>query len=278
MDISRPSEFPVVFSSDGENLVGIVHPGNNSENGVLIAVGGPQYRVGSHRQFLLLARYLAGYGTSVMRFDFAGMGDSTGHHVGFENTFPQIRDAASVFEASCSNVRRLVVWGLCDAASTIAMHAHEDTRVTGMVLVNPWVRSETSLAKTRVKHYYWRRFISADFWRKVVSGKFRLFESLGSLFGNIKSATTSDGDTATLSYRMVRGLQQFDGDVLIILCGADVTALEFEDTATGSPEWADVLAKPNVSVKRIPDANHTFSRATWRDSVFDWTRDLVSGQ
>ncbi len=46
--------------------------------GVLIVVGGPQYRVGSHRQFVLLARALAARGFAAMRFDCTGMGDSDG--------------------------------------------------------------------------------------------------------------------------------------------------------------------------------------------------------
>ena len=46
--------------------------------GVLIVVGGPQYRVGSHRQFTLLARRLAAQGYPTLRFDYRGMGDSGG--------------------------------------------------------------------------------------------------------------------------------------------------------------------------------------------------------
>ena len=45
----------------GENrLVGVATiPEKGSDVGVLVLVGGPQYRIGSHRQFALLARALA---------------------------------------------------------------------------------------------------------------------------------------------------------------------------------------------------------------------------
>ena len=56
--------------------------------GVVIVVGGAQYRVGSHRQFVGLARHLAAHGHPVLRFDFPGMGDSPGDWVGFESTAP----------------------------------------------------------------------------------------------------------------------------------------------------------------------------------------------
>ncbi|KAB8057318.1 hydrolase 1, exosortase A system-associated, partial [Janthinobacterium violaceinigrum] len=58
-------------------LVGILSlPAAPGPRGVLIVTGGPQYRVGSHRQFVLLARALAAQGVPVLRFDLRGMGDS----------------------------------------------------------------------------------------------------------------------------------------------------------------------------------------------------------
>ena len=45
-----------------------------ASRGMLIVVGGPQYRAGSHRQFTLLARDVAATGVPTMRFDYRGMG------------------------------------------------------------------------------------------------------------------------------------------------------------------------------------------------------------
>jgi hypothetical protein len=46
-----------------ERLVGILaKPSVCGDTGVVIVVGGPQYRAGSHRQFVLLARTLAAAG------------------------------------------------------------------------------------------------------------------------------------------------------------------------------------------------------------------------
>src|SRR5690349_24048098 len=53
--------------------------------GVLLVVGGPQYRVGSHRQFALLCRRLAGRGVPALRFDYRGMGDADGAARTFES-------------------------------------------------------------------------------------------------------------------------------------------------------------------------------------------------
>ncbi len=70
------------FSCHDSWLYGILSlPEKVISRGVLIVVGGPQYRVGSHRQFMLLARYLAAHGVPVMRFDCRGKGDSEGDAV-----------------------------------------------------------------------------------------------------------------------------------------------------------------------------------------------------
>ena len=66
-------------------LTGILsQPEQASDTTVIVVVGGPQYRVGSHRQFLQLARHLARQGYPVLRFDGRGMGDSSGLLRSFE--------------------------------------------------------------------------------------------------------------------------------------------------------------------------------------------------
>src|ERR1041385_7937579 len=79
-------ERAVTFDCASERLVGVVaEPDNASEVGVVVVVGGPQYRVGSHRQFLLLSRRLVDAGIAVLRFDYRGMGDSTGATCSFDD-------------------------------------------------------------------------------------------------------------------------------------------------------------------------------------------------
>ena len=50
------SEQVLSFDCGSEQLLGIVCvPDEARSTGVIVIVGGPQYRVGSHRQFLLLS-------------------------------------------------------------------------------------------------------------------------------------------------------------------------------------------------------------------------------
>ena len=111
----------VVFTCRSETLVGILHEvPHKKARGVLIVVGGPQYRVGSHRQFVFLAQELARQGIPVFRFDYRGMGDSTGDLQGFEGIEADIRSAIDAFFASCSGLVEVTIWGLCDAATAAA--------------------------------------------------------------------------------------------------------------------------------------------------------------
>ena len=98
------SEKAVVFGFAGEQLVGVLARPECSdvaeglELGVLVVVGGPQYRAGSHRQFLLLSRKVAEAGFPVFRFDYRGMGDSGGERRDFEAVSGDI--GAAVEDAS----------------------------------------------------------------------------------------------------------------------------------------------------------------------------------
>src|SRR5689334_11218312 len=106
------------FACRGEWLCGIASlPRQPAARGVLIVVGGPQYRAGSHRQFTLLARSLAAQGIASMRFDYRGMGDSDGAMRSFEAVDDDLRAAVDQFMALAPGLTEVVIWGLCDAAS-----------------------------------------------------------------------------------------------------------------------------------------------------------------
>lgn len=276
-------EIPVIFDCQGERLLGMIHPVDAASTGVLIIVGGPQYRVGSHRQFLLLARHLAEQGIPAMRFDARGMGDSEGQPRRFDGLDQDIRAAIDCFFASCPDLRRIVLWGLCDGASAATFYAYQDGRVKGMVLLNPWVFTEQGAAKTYLKHYYWQRLTSKDFWSKVFSLKFNYSDSMASLLNLLKQATGRNDNAMTadmpatvdenlsLPIRMRECLKRFEYPVLLILSGRDLTAEEFKETVKNDPEWQSWLAEPRITRHDFPAADHTFSSSAWRDQVAEWT-------
>lgn len=263
-------------------LVGIIHQSDaTAKRGVLVVVGGPQYRAGSHRQFVLLARALAARGLPAMRFDHSGIGDSDEPFVGFEALDCDIAAAIDTFMAKCAGLREVVLWGLCDAASAILLYAHRDPRVVGVVILNPWVRTLESEARTYLRHYYLQRLADREFWRNLLSGRFRPYESLVSLLGlvakrlRVRTDLPSRSDPKPLPDRMADGLARFRGPALLIISGQDLTAREFEDSARSSELWQRSLSERRVSRRDIVAADHTFSRRAWHDKVVEWTSEWV---
>jgi exosortase A-associated hydrolase 1 len=275
-------ETAVTFTCAGDELLGIVAaPETPGKTGVVIVVGGPQYRVGSHRQFALLSRSLASAGYFCIRFDHRGMGDSAGSSHGFEDINHEIAAAIDTLMAQSTELKQVVLWGLCDAASAILMYCHatQDQRVAGLVLLNPWVRSESTLARTQIKHYYGDRLISADFWLKLFKGQLEVGKALRGLQNNVKLAKSGEqvhpqGD---LSFRHIlpQSLRKFDGRILLILSGKDYVAKEFFDCATTDPSWSGVLEKSSIQRCDIALADHTFSSAFWRQQVEQQTLECL---
>lgn len=278
------SEKAIVFTCDGEQLLGIVGVPEVAETtGVLIVVGGPQYRVGSHRQFLLLSCALAVAGYPVMRFDYRGMGDSSGDLRNFEEVDLDIAAAIDAFIAASPVVERVVIWGLCDAASAALLYwdGTRDPRVGGLVLLNPWVRSEATLARAHIKHYYTQRLLQPEFWRKLLGGQLGLGRAIGGFLNNLRQSrtqTVSGDDQGALPFqeRMLRGLQAFPGRVLVILSGDDYTTKEFIETTKASQRWQAALGSERVTTQTVAEANHTFSSAAWRAAAevatLDWLK------
>ena len=283
-------ERAVAFPCNDSSLYGILSlPESALSRGVLIVVGGPQYRVGSHRQFTLLARHLAAHGVPVLRFDYRGMGDSEGDSRTFEDLEEDLRCAIDRFFEEMPALNDLVIWGLCDAASAALFYAYRDRRVTGLVLLNPWVRTQEGVAKAYLKHYYAARLFEPEFWSKIRRGSFNyaaagrsFLKIIGEIFAGKKETAAMKGaacdiscDPALLPERMFQSLNLFEGKVLLIISGNDLTAQEFSDLVRSSRAWQQLLASPQVSRLDLPEANHTFSRREWRDQVAVWTKEWI---
>ncbi|MCE3607649.1 hydrolase 1, exosortase A system-associated [Massilia sp. P8910] len=273
------------FDCGGDALFGIVSvPAQPARRAVLIVVGGPQYRVGSHRQFTTLARGLAAQGIASLRFDYRGMGDSHGAMRDFEVVGDDLRAAVDNLLKALPGIEEVVIWGLCDGASAAMFYAAGDPRVTGLVLLNPWVRTSGGHAKATIKHYYRARLFDPELWKKILRGQFNVAAAAGSFlriagaaFGKGKGGATGAAAAAPVALpdRMQAALARFRGKVLLIISGADLTAQEFLDTAAGSDKWQALLAAPQVSRQTLPEADHTFSRRTWKDQVMNWTGDWL---
>ncbi|MGH1374021.1 MAG: hydrolase 1, exosortase A system-associated [Cellvibrionaceae bacterium] len=308
-------EIPFTTQCKQDSLIGVIHqpegkiphvgaqPGKVSR-GVVIVVGGPQYRVGSHRQFLQLARQLSSQGIYVMRFDYRGMGDSEGDYLGYEFIGDDIKVAIDEFLQRYPHLEEIVLWGLCDGATAAACYATCDSRVTGLVLVNPWVRTTTGQAKAQLKHYYLNRLFQREFWSKVAGGRLNLRKSIASLASSARALMKPTGRalqyadqepqqtfagqesykrrhpgnvvdsihaTDDLVARFATAAEMYRGNTLLILSGNDLTAAEFGDAANTNSRLKKFKSSKNTRVEYLEDADHTFSRRSWKLRVGDIT-------
>jgi len=271
------------FACGAEHLVGILSlPFTPAPRGVVIVVGGPQVRCGSHRQFTLLARALAAQGSPVLRFDYRGMGDSEGAQRAFDTVDDDLRAAIDCFQREVPGLQEVVLWGLCDGAAAAALYAPHDARVAGLALLNPWVRTEEGAARATLKHYYRDRLRDPALWKKIAQGGFNPLKAARSFVGVARrallpAASKPDADCgAALPERLHGSLQRFDGRVLVVLSGADLTAQEFSVVAD-APHWRSLLQQPRFVRHTLAGADHTFSRRAWHEQASAWTAAWLAG-
>lgn len=251
-------------TADMLGIVSMSMPGAPRQStAVVVVVGGAQYRVGSHRQFVQLARRLAAVGYPVLRFDLPGMGDSPDEPIPFENISAHISVAIDAVYNNCPGVDRVVLWGLCDGASASLLYAESarDKRVSGLALLNPWVRSEASLAKAHIKQYYRLRLMEPAFWRKLIGGRVG-WPALQALVRNLRAMRQINQEPLSFQDAMANGWHNFKGPILLMLSERDLTAKAFREHALADTQWEGALERPQLSLHSIKGADHTCSTAT----------------
>jgi uncharacterized protein len=259
-------ERAVTFSCQRDTVIGILHePESRSLGiGVVFVVGGPQYRVGSHRQFVLMARGLAGAGYPVLRFDHRGMGDSSGEARAFDAQDDDIRSAIDALLLELPSTRGVVLFGLCDAASAAMIYCHSDPRVLGLMLANPWVRTRAGEATAYVRHYYPQRLLQRSFWKKLLQGDVVASERVSEFFSALRRSFGGREGVASagafhFTDRMFAGLEATRAPILLLMSERDLTAREFDDLSRAAPRWARQLSSSKVRRFDVPNADHTFS-------------------
>jgi exosortase A-associated hydrolase 1 len=210
------------------------------------------------------------------------MGDSYGPFRGFEHIDDDICAAIDQMYARLPGLRDVILWGECDASAAILFYAFSDPRVAGIVLLNPWARTEEGQAKAVLRHYYLARLVQPSFWKKVLALRFNPLRSLQSGWEVITKSRSGNRTwgapriegaldrSLPLPDRLLTGFNRFNGPVLLIMSGRDLIAREFDEVIKGSPVWDAVLAAKPTTRRDIKDADHTFSSAAQRELVIEY--------
>jgi pimeloyl-ACP methyl ester carboxylesterase len=114
--------------------------GEAPQQALVLVSAGLTPKFGPFRLYAELARRLAASGFRVLRFDLGGIGDSAptedGHGLD-ERTSQQIA-AALDFLGELGAYERITLAGLCSGADDSFRHAAQDSRVTELVLIDPF--------------------------------------------------------------------------------------------------------------------------------------------
>ena len=218
---------------------------------LLMATGGTQTRIGSHRMYERICKSLTDQGITCLRFDRRGVGDSEGLDQGFRGSGPDIEAAAVTLRRERPGLERVYGFGLCDGASALALFAGQ-AGLDGLILVNPWlVEAEAGApAPAAIRHHYRKRLLSREGWKKILSGSIdyrKLFKGLGKIAA---PAPASD-----LAAEVAASLDRHRRQVELILASGDATAIAAE-TEMKSRVFGTVLE----GAQRIDSDSHTFAR------------------
>jgi pimeloyl-ACP methyl ester carboxylesterase len=181
--MSRPiTEKPVLMGRQ-HTLVGVLAKPVASEGDnrptIVILNTGIVHRVGHHRMFVTMSRLLASAGYSVLRFDFSGIGDSDPRAEPLspvESCMADIRDALDFLEKD-HPAKPIVLLGLCSGADHAVLYGHTDSRIAGLVLIDPTIPPTARF----YLDYMLARITSLRNWISLVtlrSGLLRLWASL----------------------------------------------------------------------------------------------------
>ena len=273
----QPNVSAVKMASEGSILYGVVHdPRSTAKRGVLMVAAGA-YRVGPHRQFLLLARDWAADGIPVLRFDYQGQGDSEGAGTfNLDSLMCDIRSAIDCFALAVPGVERVVLWGLCEAALNSLLYASSDPRVDGLVLVNPQVENLHRGPRDRGRLRYHHSWQPLRPWRlagRLARNRVNVLSALSYLTGHIAGSIRPNPPGSM--DRFLEELNAFKGRSLVILSEGDIYGIEFKANVMRTKAWERLVEDSKVAVLNLPTADHNFTRKELRDQVSIWTADWI---
>jgi len=120
-------EYPLFFARDGARLFGMLHfpDTDSSKSAFILSHPFGEEKLWSHRVYVSLARALASRGSTVLRFDYMGAGDSSGmtSDTSMDTHLADLKAAFAALRTHVPEVNRVGIVGLRLGASFAALLA-----------------------------------------------------------------------------------------------------------------------------------------------------------
>ena len=178
--------------AENNRLHGVLTTPDNekSELTLILISAGFLSTQGPFRLYTLLARHLASLNIATLRFDLGGIGNSEMYNTTLpleERTMQDIKHAVD-FVASANKNSKIVLCGLCSGAEDSFKYAALDSRINGIVLIDPHCYQTSQFKIRKWTHGHYLKKIAGKFLnlsiRKIVN-KFRNIDADDQEAGNM---------------------------------------------------------------------------------------------
>ena len=208
----------VLLLGPNRSSVGVFTPasdvdGKPSELAAICITAGLLHHVGPHRLHVLLARELSKRGVATLRFDLSGIGDSAVRIDDVpapEVPVREINDAIAELESR--GIKRVVLFGICSGAVHAAKAAITNSKVAGVILVNPGaddgnVEAQPQLAAQIYLKHSVRNLKS---WKNLLTGKIKYRQLITALAQTVVNRIKGAGKKVfSMEEELQKGLQPF---------------------------------------------------------------------
>jgi pimeloyl-ACP methyl ester carboxylesterase len=258
------------------SMVGILSPGV-AESGevdrpaVVILNSGVIHRVGANRMHVILARTLAASGTTVLRFDLSGVGDSEPRPdslAPFDAAMADITEVLDYLEQT-KGIRRVVLAGLCSGADHALRYAANDPRAVGLILLDLFVPRTVGY----FLRFYGQRVLRAESWRNVLTKQHPMWRWIHGRVDDLPSDI--DRDIRSVSRAEMQTVLESAFNAVIargvqLLC---VFTAGLEQQHNYKTQMLDALPavrfRSLLRLEYFADCDHTFSSARNRTRMID---------
>lgn len=247
------------FICESAKLAATLDSGKES-TGLLIVSGGNEIRAGAHGGMARLSETVSASGYPVFRYDRRGIGDSDGKNEEFEGAQSDYIAAIQHFRTICPQVTKIVVFGNCDAATSIALF-QSTAKLDMLVLANPWVYEAVDLTHenpsspppSAIRARYWDRLKNPRTILDVLGGKI----DFRKLVKGLKQATQKQ-ENSELAIRLKDALATVDKTCEILISSRDTTARTFVG-AWQSADFSSARNNDHISLQTLDSASHSFA-------------------
>ena len=250
--------------------------GRAHDVGFVLLNAGVISRVGPQRLNVTLARALARAGYAALRFDLSGLGESRAapDSAGFEQqAIADTREAISLMMRECG-VSQCVLFGLCSGADNGFATALTDSRVCGLLLLDPYAYP-TLISHLRAFRLRLRQPGAATaLWRTFASVLRRL--AARSVRANDHELATDDQRTAPTRQVFAQQLcTLLDRGVAIYLMYSGSLARHYNSPTQFEAVFGRRIAS-RLDAEFQPQSNHTRTELSVQQAlverVIDWAR------